>query len=61
MLKIKATSVDVERIFSSSGLIVKKLRTRLSDQSIDNLLFLKHYFKNLDSYKQQFNDLEIEF
>ncbi|GFW89132.1 uncharacterized protein TNCV_2685661 [Trichonephila clavipes] len=43
---IPPTSVQVERAFSAAGLFVTKLRTRLSDKSINCLCFLKSYFKN---------------
>ncbi|GFX28100.1 uncharacterized protein TNCV_424271 [Trichonephila clavipes] len=43
---IPPTSVEAERAFSAAGLFVTKLRTRLSDKSINCLCFLKSYFKN---------------
>ncbi|GFT71633.1 BED-type domain-containing protein [Trichonephila clavipes] len=43
---IPSTSVEAERSFSAAGLFVTKLRTRLSDKSINCLRFLKSYFKN---------------
>ena len=39
------TSVEAERAFSAAGLFVTKLRTRLSDKTIDTLCFLR---KNID-------------
>ena len=42
--QVKATSVDVEGVFSSLGLIITKFRSRLADLTIDNYLFLKHFF-----------------
>ncbi|GFS80610.1 uncharacterized protein TNCV_3870311 [Trichonephila clavipes] len=43
---IPPTSVETERAFSAAGLFITKLRTRLSDKSINCLRFLKSYFKN---------------
>ncbi|GFU33660.1 uncharacterized protein TNCV_2830351 [Trichonephila clavipes] len=40
------TSVETERAFSAAGLFVTKLRTRLSDKSINCLCVLNSYFKN---------------
>ena len=37
-------SVEAEWVFSASGLYLTKLRCRLSDNSIDMLVFLKFYF-----------------
>lgn len=56
---IKPSTVDVERVFSSCGLIVTKLRTRLSDSTIDHYLFLRYYFLNLDRYKAGFKDFKF--
>lgn len=41
---IKPTSIASERVFSISGNIVSKIRTRLSHRSVDVLCFLKSYF-----------------
>ena len=43
---IPPTSVEAERTFSASGLFLTKLRCRLSDKSLDMLIFLKFYFAN---------------
>ncbi len=45
LLVIKPTSVESERSFSSVGLFVTKLRSRLSDDSVDKLCVLKAYFR----------------
>lgn len=45
MLNIKASSCDVERLFSSSVQVVNRLRTSLNDDTIDNIMFLKNYRK----------------
>ena len=39
------TSVEAERAFSSAGLFITKIRSQLSDRSIDSLCFLR-YFQN---------------
>ena len=40
-MRIPPTSVEAERVFSASGLILTKIRSRLNDSSIDMLVFLK--------------------
>lgn len=42
LLTIRPHTVDVERIFSSSGHILTKLRSRISDQILDS-----HFFESL--------------
>jgi hypothetical protein len=44
LLTIKPTSVESERVFSASGLLCTKIRSRMSDATIDILSFLKSYF-----------------
>ena len=39
------TSVKAERVFSTLGNIVTKLRTRLGDRTVDALTFLKTIYK----------------
>jgi hypothetical protein len=41
---IKPSSVASERVFSISGNFVSRIRTRLSNRSVDILCFLKSYF-----------------
>ena len=41
---IVATSVESERVFSTVGNIVTKLRSRLGDDAVDALCFLKGYY-----------------
>lgn len=43
---IPPTSAEAERVFSAAGLFVTKLRSRLSDRSIDDLCFLRRFFLN---------------
>lgn len=44
---VRPTSVDAERAFSAAGLLVTKIRSMLSDKSVDNLCFLRSYFQNI--------------
>lgn len=46
LLTVKPTSVANERVFSSSGIFVSSQRTRLSDKSVNALIFSKYYFLN---------------
>ena len=41
---IKPTSIDSESAFSTAGNFSTKKRTRFSDESLNSLVFLKHYF-----------------
>ena len=45
---IPPTSVESERAFSAAGLFITKIRSRLGDDTLDSLCFLKSYFKKLD-------------
>ncbi|XP_048485330.1 uncharacterized protein LOC125490371 [Plutella xylostella] len=42
---IMSTSTEAERTFSVSGNFATKIRSRLSDKSLNALVFLKHYLK----------------
>ena len=42
-MTIPPTSVEAERVFSAAGLYFTKLRTRMSDRTIDRLIFLKFF------------------
>lgn len=46
LMSIPPTSVESERVFSTAGLFITKMRTRLSDRSINCLCFLKSYFRS---------------
>lgn len=48
--KNQTTSVEIERFFSTAGLIVNKIRSNLKDVSIDMLRFLKVYFQKTFSF-----------
>ena len=45
LLTIPPTSVEAERAFSAAGIFCTKLRSRLSDNSIDTLCFLRAYYQ----------------
>ena len=45
ILSIPPTSVEAERAFSASGVICSRLRTRLGDETLDSLCFLRSYFQ----------------
>lgn len=40
VLAVPATSVPSERIFSAAGLLLNKLRNRLSSEMVDSIIFL---------------------
>ena len=44
LLNIKPTSVKSERVFSTSGNFCSKLRSRLGDDSLSKICYLKSYF-----------------
>lgn len=44
LLSIPPTSVEAERAFSAAGLFTTKIRSRLSDKSINALSFLRSYY-----------------
>ena len=44
LLSIPPTLVEAERAFSAAGLFVTKLRSRLSDKSLNALTFLRSYY-----------------
>ena len=41
LLTIQATSVEAERVFSTAGLFLTKIRNRMSDTTLDNFIFMK--------------------
>lgn len=44
LLTVPPTSVEAERAFSAAGLFVSKLHSRLGDQLIDKLCFLRAFY-----------------
>ena len=46
LMTIKPTSVESERAFSMAGLFVSKIRSKLSDNTLDAQVFLKAYLSN---------------
>jgi len=42
---IPPTFVEAERVFSAGGLFLTKLRSSMSDMTLDKLMFLKFFFK----------------
>lgn len=45
LMSIPATSVEAERAFSAAGVLCTKLRSRLSDNTIDMMCFLRSFYK----------------
>jgi len=43
LLSIPPTSVEAERAFSAAGLLCSKIRSRLEDNTLDSLCFLRSY------------------
>jgi hypothetical protein len=48
LLTIPPTSIEPERAFSASSYLCNKLRSTLSDETLDALLFLRFYFRSLN-------------
>ena len=42
---ISLTSVEAERAFSAAGLLCTKIRSRLSDATLDTLCFMRSYYR----------------
>ena len=45
LMTIKSTSVESERAFSSADNFAVKIRSRLNDETLDELCFLKVHFQ----------------
>ena len=45
LLSIPPSSVNAERAFSAAGVLCTKVRSQLSDRSIDTLCFLRSYYR----------------
>jgi hypothetical protein len=50
LMAIPATSVEAERAFSASGVFLSKVRSRLSDETLSQLLFLRAYFSTSSNH-----------
>lgn len=58
VLSVPATSVPSERIFSAAGLLINKLRNRLSSSLVDNIIFLnKNKVQHLCEIEERCVDL----
>ena len=42
---IPPTSVEAERAFSAAGLLCTKIRSRLTDATLDTLCFIRSYYR----------------
>lgn len=51
LLSIPPTSVEAERAFSSAGLLCTRIRSRLGDDTLDTLCFLRSYYGNSKNKK----------
>lgn len=47
LLTIPPTSIEPERAFSTSSYLCNKMRSMLSDETLEALLFLRFYFRGL--------------
>ena len=47
VLVVPPTSVEAERVFSAAGLYLTKIRCRMSDSTLNMLIFLKFFFGRL--------------
>lgn len=45
LLTLKPTSVEAERAFSAAGYICSSIRSRLGDNTIDAICFLRSFFQ----------------
>ena len=53
LLSIAPTSVESERAFSAAGLFCTKIRSALSDLTLNVLCFLRYYFINKEKSMQK--------
>ena len=47
LVTLPPTSVEAERVFSAAGLFITKIRTKLSDATVDSLCFMRKYLLSL--------------
>ena len=45
LFAVNPTSVEAERTFSAAGILCTKIRSRLSDTTLDTLCFLRSYYR----------------
>lgn len=49
LLSIPPTSVEAERAFSAAGLLCTKVRSRLSDKTLDTMCLLRAFYRKPDN------------
>ena len=49
LLAIPPTSIEAERAFSAAGLLCTKVRSRLGDNTLDTLCFLRTFYRSRKS------------
>ena len=59
VLAVPATSVPSERIFSAAGLLINKLRSRLSSDIVDSIIFLNKNKIPKDNEVENVNVIEV--
>ena len=52
----KPTSVESERCFSNAGVFATKVRSRLGDRSLCDLVFLRVYFQGKERKQRESRD-----
>ena len=55
---IKPTSVEAERAFSAMGFFVNKLRNRMSDKTLDELITMRQHYKKPKKTSEDDSDYE---
>ena len=61
LLTISPTSVEEERAFSAAGFIANKIRSRLGDDILDALMFLRSYFQRIAYLKKTVTYSKLTF